>query len=218
MLCRLLAATQVAGYPDSHFHAETLAPWLDSFHLDKNLSNDPVKATKMVFHAAKKKGTGATHLFGLRLQGQSRTHFLYRLKQVHPDVPTDLARIETEFGPTCFIHLSRTDKLRQAASLVKAAQTGLWHKAPDGTEIERSASQGKIKFDPDAISKELTTVTSLDAAWNTWFLDQKIDPIRITYEDFAKNPLDHIARLLNTLGMDSALAQGPENTSCKISR
>ena len=36
---------------------------------------------------------------------------------------------------------SRENKLAQAVSLIKAEQTGLWHIAPDGTELERVAHQ-----------------------------------------------------------------------------
>ena len=73
-----------------------------------------------ILEKVRKVGTAETGVFGLRLQGGSLSYFLDQLKLLHPKQHSDVDRINTTFGETAFIYLSRKNKLKQAISCVKA--------------------------------------------------------------------------------------------------
>mgnify|MGYP006443391897 CR=1 FL=1 len=207
LLCRLLAATGTAGQPDSHFHTPTRAAWRKTYGLSDAVFASDQDQLGAIFAAARARGTGETGVFGLRLQRGSFEFFMAQLALLCPQHGSDAARIKAVFGQTLFIHLTRTDKLGQAISCVKARQTGLWHQASDGTEVERTGPPQDPRFDRSAIATELGEFTAFDAAWTTWFSDQKLQPLRITYEDLSRDPAAQLARVLAALGQDPAAAQ-----------
>ncbi|WFE88735.1 Stf0 family sulfotransferase [Roseibium porphyridii] len=208
LLCRLLAATGVAGRPESYFHVPTLAAWQKSLNLQTVAYEDKASALKAVFNRARSKGMGESNLFGLRLQRKSASFFFEQLEYIHSDVSGDLARFEAEFGKTCIVHLTRQDKLAQAISLIKAMQTGLWHKAPDGTELERTSEPQEPDYDRDLIRKTIEEVTHYEDAWSNWFSREGLDPYRITYDELATDPETVLADLITHLGFDGAVAKG----------
>ncbi len=207
LLCKLLAATGVAGVPDSYFHVPSIDKWLQSQQLSRADFTTDEAALEAVFAAVRTAGTCDTGHFGLRLQRGSFDFFQDQAARLYPDAPDDAARIETAFGPTLYVHLTRTDKLSQAISLVIAEQTGLWHRAADGSELERLSAPKAPRYDADAIARSLAELTALDTAWTNWFEHHQVHPLRITYEDLARNPSAILATLLETLGRDPTLAK-----------
>ena len=139
LLCKLLASTGVAGKPDSHFHEPSLERWLDYYDLRPDPAVSKKQRLSMIFAAAISEGSADTGIFGLRLQRHSFAFFMKQLAVLHPESDGEYGRFQAAFGRTLFVHLTRTDKVAQAVSYVKAQQTGLWHMAPDGTELERLA-------------------------------------------------------------------------------
>jgi trehalose 2-sulfotransferase len=129
-----------------------------------------------------------------------------RLKTIFPDLPNDKAVFNAAFGRTFYIHLSREDKISQAVSLVKAEQSGLWHVAADGTELERTAPPQLLKYDANQIGKQLAEVRRADIEWINWFEQQGNTPLRITYEALATDPRAVMATILKALGLDEKLA------------
>ncbi len=110
--------------------------------------------------------------------------------------------MEAAFGRILFVHLTRENKLDQAISYVKAKQSGLWHKATDGTEIERLTEPKELVYDAAAITAQLELSKQMDEDWEEWFADQKIKPFRITYDELSAAPYATLTRILKTLGMD----------------
>lgn len=206
LLCQLLSATGVAGRPGSLFHEPALAAWL-AYH-DLNAADFPTEraALDAILAAAIARGRGGTDLFGLRLQRGSFAFLMQQLALVHPGPLSDRARIEAAFGRTLFIHLTRDDKLDQAISITRAEQTGLWHRAPDGTEIERLAPPQEPSYDAAAIRAHLDAMTEFDRDWLAWFRAEGIAPLRVTYDALAADPAGTLATLLAALGRDPARA------------
>lgn len=217
LLCKLLAATEVAGHPGSHFHKPSLAAWLKSYDLERAHFASDRAAVRAVVAAARAKGMGNTEVFGLRLQRGSFAFFRQQMAGLHPDQKTDVARIQAVFGPTLFVHLTRRNKLDQAISCVKATQTGLWHKAADGTELERLAAPQAPVYDAQAISEELASFTAMDAAWDDWFAQEGVDPLRIDYDDLALAPTKALGRVLDALGLDRSIASTIAPPTAKLS-
>lgn len=210
LLCKLLSATNKSGKPDSHFHSPSVSDWAGYYNLPLDACADERELLTEIFRAACIRGTGNTGIFGLRLQERSVEYFLQKLRTLCNDsmLKSDVQRIESFFGSTLFIHLSRRNKLDQAISLLKANQTGLWHKAPDGTELDRTAIPQKPVYDAGAIARHLTELADMDTHWESWFRDQAVAPLPISYDELSVSPVGILARILAQLGVDPKLADG----------
>lgn len=206
MLCTLLAATGVAGKPGSHFHEPSIASWLEYYQLGASPDEAPRKTLVRIFDAAIAKGTGGTGMFGLRLQRHSFGFFVEQLALLHPGLPDDRTRFEAAFGRTLFVYLTRPDKVAQAVSCLKAEQTGLWHVAPDGTELERNAPPAEPQYDGVGLRRLYDEFSGFDAAWPEWFAAEGIRPLRITYDELSADPQATLRRVLAELGLDPVAA------------
>ncbi len=200
LLCALLADTKTAGQPQSYFHRASLADWRAGLGVsaDTPLADVVQNAITM--------GTDRTPLFGLRLQQHSVAFFLQQLAVLHPKAPTDRARIDATFGPTRYIHLTRSDKLAQAISLVRAEQSGLWHRNSDGTDRERLGVAQQPLYDRARLTAEIEAFQSYDAAWANWFATNEIEPLHVDYEEVVVDPVGTTGKILEFLGQDAAHA------------
>jgi LPS sulfotransferase NodH len=162
-------------------------------------------------------GKGGTKIFGLRLQRE----YLYLLSEIldriFPGCPSDACRFERAFGNVLYIHLTRADKVAQAVSLVKAKQSGLWHMAPDGTEIERLSAPQNPHYDFDQIHKEVSALRAQDAGWNDWFGHQEISPMRVDYEALAADPTKALIDICKALGVEAPEVRSIRPALAKLS-
>lgn len=216
LLCTLLAATGVAGNPASYFHEPSVDGWAAELGVTLRPNWGERETLDAVFRAAIVKGNGGTGVFGVRLQRHSIDFFHRKLALLYPGEPTDLARLRRAFGSTLFIHLRRRDKVEQAVSYLRAHQTGLWHVAPDGSELERLTPPGELIYDADELRVLVETMTGHDRDWNAWFQREGIVPVRIDYEVMAADPLGTPRDLPGWLGRDRAAADGVVPRSEKV--
>ena len=201
LLCNLLASTKTIGNPDSFYGRQFISSWAEEWRLPGRDTMSERDFNIAYLNAAVAAGKGGTEIFGLRLMRENLDEFSAILDQVFPQLPSDRARLEKAFGRILYIHLSREDKLAQAISLVKAEQTGLWHMAPDGTEIERLAPPKDPEYDFERINHEVLELEGYDTAWNLWFAAQGIEPLRIGYESLSANPAAALFGICEALGV-----------------
>ena len=216
LLCKLLAATGKSGDPESHFHSSSVSDWLIDFDLDPKDPAAERDVLSAIFDAARERGTGNTGIFGLRLQRKSFSFLIQQMSILHPGFSTDLERFQAAFGDTLFIYVSRTNKLEQAISLVTATQTGLWHMAPDGVELERLSEPKEPVYDANEIASQLAELTTLDKEWEDWFIGEKLDPLRIAYDELSDDPVAMLIRILDRLDLDRGLATGIRPAVAKL--
>lgn len=216
MLCKLLAATGVAGAPDSHFHQPSIEAWLKTYRLDHSAFATREEALTAIFAAAKRRGTGDTDVFGLRLQHDSLSFFLDQLQVLHPSRNSDRERFEAEFGTTLFVYLKRDDPLDQAISRLLAEQTGLWHRHADGTDLERTTPTRPPGYDFATLKRYRHQAVAQNAQWCQWFDDQAIAPLTIAYEHLAEHPNAVVSQILTRLGLGDARAASIENQTAKL--
>jgi len=57
------------------------------------------------------------------------------------------------------------------------------------------------EYDFERIGRELAKLDAYDAAWNTWFAEQDIVPLRIGYERLSSDPAAVLASICETLGV-----------------
>ena len=216
LLCKLLAATGVAGNPGSYFHEPSLSDWLGYFDLTPDPSAAERDVLAEIFRAAMAKGSLDTGMFGLRLQRHSFDFFTEKLAVLHPEFSRDVPRLQAAFGRTLFVHLTRRDKVEQAVSFVKAEQTGLWHAAPDGTELERLSPPQKLVYDADKIRARYDELSAYDRDWEDWFAAEEISPLRLTYEALSLDPIETLCQTLDELGLERDAAAGVEPSVAKL--
>ena len=208
LLCRLLTATGVAGRPGSYFHRPDIAEWLSYFALKPVPGEAERDTVARVIEAALAKGRAGGQIFALRLQAHSLAPFRRALGLVHPEAATNRARIEAAFGRTRYVWLRRADTLAQAISYEKARQSGLWHVALDGTEIERLSPPAQPRYDAAALRVRLLEMQAYDRAWAAWFDAERIQPLELEYADLAQDPHGTLRHVLSFLDLDPAAASG----------
>jgi len=201
LLCNLLAATGVAGDPDSFFMAEVDPVWAGRWGLPSREGHGTADHAAAYLRAAITAGRGQTGVFGLRIMREDLGGLSELIGRVHPGLPSDRDRLQAAFGRVLCIHLAREDKLAQAVSRVKADQTGLWHVGPDGTELERLSPPRAPSYDFYRIAARLAELEAQDAAWLAWFAAQRITPLAIRYEDLAQDPGRAVAQICEVLGV-----------------
>lgn len=201
LLCKLLESTKTTGNPDSFYGRQFMSWWAGEWRLPGRDTMSERDFNIAYLNAVVAAGKGRTGIFGLRLMRENLNELSAILDQVFPQLPSDRARLERAFGRILYIHLSREDKLAQAISLVKAEQTGLWHMAPDGTEIERLAPPEEPQYDFERINREVLQLEGHDTAWISWFDAQGIEPLRIGYETLSANPAAALTSICEALGI-----------------
>lgn len=203
LLCDILASTKAAGDPDSFFRRQIISWWAEQWNLPPRDTVGEKEFNAAYLDAAIKAGKGGTSIFGLRLMRENLSDLTAILDQLYPGLPSDRARFERALGKILYIHLTREDKLAQAISLVRAEQTGLWHVAPDGTEIERLSPPEEPFYDFERLHREVSDLQNYDAAWNSWFEEQGIEPFLVRYESLSGNPAATLIRICEALGVEA---------------
>lgn len=216
LLCSLLTAVGIAGNPKSYFHDSSIDEWLHYFDLAPDASLSERDTLKKIFKAAITLGSNSNGIFGLRLQYFSFEFFRQKLTVLHPELMTDTERVKAVFGNTLYIHLTRQNKVEQSVSYVKATQTGLWHAAPDGTELERLSPPQELQYDGDEILKQIEEMSAYDQGWTEWFATEQIIPLQVKYETLSENPIETLCMILDKLGLNSASANEVEISVGKL--
>ncbi|MFO0991738.1 MAG: Stf0 family sulfotransferase [Hyphomicrobiales bacterium] len=203
LLCDLLASTRRAGAPDSFYGRKFMPDWAAAWHLPDPAAMSERDYAIAYLDAAIKAGKGGTAIFGLRLMRENLDELSALLDLIYPGLPSDKARFEKAFGEILYIHLFRENKLDQAISYIKAQQTGLWHVAPDGTEIERLAPPQEPRYDFARLKAEVEKLEAFDKAWHDSFAAQGITPLTTGYETLAADPATSLIRICEALGIDA---------------
>lgn len=198
----MLRRTGVAGHPESWFHKPDRAAWAGYLGLA------PGSSLRDVLDAAVTAGRADSPVFALRLQQHSVDYFLEQLAAECPGYASDADRIKAAFGSAKYIYLMRQDTLAQAISRLKAEQTGLWHRAQDGSEIERLAPPADPVYDEQAIAHHMQEFKAMNRAWETWFAAQDISPLRVSYEQLCSEPGQTLQACLEFLDLPPAAARG----------
>jgi LPS sulfotransferase NodH len=204
LLCDLLKQTGVAGRPNSYYRLQSISDFVQRFGIEPGEGLD---FERRYLAAATKEGTAETGIFGLRLHALSLFDLLGRLAMLYPAQPTDARRIETAFGTTLYIRLRRQDKLAQAISRVKAEQSGLWHRHADGGEREQVKPYETPVYDAPRLRAVLDETLEHEAVFDAWVAGQSITPFDVRYEDLSADPGAMLAKLLDALGRDPAMAE-----------
>lgn len=201
LLCDLLSSAGTLGSPDSFFMQDLDPVWRNRWGLPQRDGRSDRDYGRAYLSAAIRAGRGTAAIFGLRLMQKDLGALSAMIGSLFPGAQSDKDRFQAAFGEVLYVHLTRRDKLAQAVSLVRAGQTGLWHAAPDGRELERLSPPQAPRYDFDLIAQQLKELERHDAAWLAWFEDQGIAPLKVEYECLAAEPADAVGRICAELGV-----------------
>ncbi|UUX51933.1 Stf0 sulfotransferase family protein [Nisaea acidiphila] len=210
LFCDLLAGTGVAGNPHSFFRREDLAGYAEEFGLPSP------EIDGAYLEAVIRQGTGDTGIFAVRIMWETLGELDSALECIHPGLPGAPERLERAFGRVLYVHLTRSDKVAQAISYLKAQQTGLWHRYADGSERERMAPPKPAEYDSAQLADLVARLTAADAGWTDWLATHGIAPVRVDYDDLSRDPRAELAKVLRALGRDSAIADRVEIRAGKL--
>ena len=184
MLGDLLADTGLVGRAGEYFgqpFRREVAPGLSRRGFDDYL----VGCTQ---HA---RGTG---VLGVKLHWDQIEVFLYLLRLRRGlRGAADREVIEAVFPAPCFVWLTREDVLAQAVSWWKAMTTRKW---TDGRPV-----RGEPTFDADGIAGRIRRIEEQTEAWRRWFEANRIEPLRVTYEQLTADPAAEVRRVLAFTGV-----------------
>ena len=216
LLCDLLSATGVAGQPQSYYRREDIPDYAREWDVPLPHEIGAEAFERSYLEAVRRAGAAQTGIFGLRIMWPTVAELSARLSAIHPGPVDYAARFELAFGRPLYIHLSRRDKIAQAVSLLKAQQGGLWHRAADGTERERTSPPAPLVYDADRLAGMVEALDGGDGAWNDWFSRLRIQPLRLTYEGLSARPQAALAQVLSALALDPRIAAAIDARTAKL--
>jgi len=205
LLCDLLAQTGVTGRPNSYYRSQNVLDWANEWGVPAPHAPGDPYFERAYLDAVLRVGAAGTGMFGLRLMWGTMPEMRQRLQTVYA-APNDAALFDQAFGPVRYLHLKRLDAVAQAISRLRAEQSGLWHRAADGSERERAAPAAPEVYDQALLTSLAEEAAHDNASWDAWFSAQGVDPLRITYEQLAAAPQATLALVLKGLGQDPAIA------------
>ena len=216
LLCDLLAETNAAGKPHSFYRRQSIPNWAARWEIAVPEPADDASLNQAYLTAALAAGRGGTGVFGVRLMWESVAELSARLDALFPGLSDEGSRFDRAFGDPIYVHLSRQDKAAQAVSRLRAEQSGLWHRAADGAERERTSAPGVSAYDEDRLVRLWNELEMDDAAWTSWFAAQRLAPLRLTYEAMSAAPHLAVVDVLTALGVDPRLAGAAAPRTAKL--
>jgi LPS sulfotransferase NodH len=111
---------------------------------------------------------------------------LASLKTHNPDL---LAQMR----PNYIVHLSRRDRVAQASSYARAAQTGAWVAGP--------ADHARPAIPAELVRDALASIAAQEEMWEALFKSMDREPLRLVYEDVVADPGKAVAEVASFLGV-----------------
>ena len=183
MLADVLASTGLVGRALEHFNQHALPP------------EAPVRLGDfLVERAGKARGT---KVFAMKLIWYQLDLFLTRLKALRgAHRLADGQLIAASFPEPRYLWITRDDVVAQAVSWWRAKITRAWR--DDDLPVADAV------FDFVEIDERVRLAQEQNAAWGTWFEENSITPLHITYEELVADPAAVARRSLAHLGIELA--------------
>lgn len=173
-----LRDTGRAGRPNQFFLASSEPQFRAAHHFAPE-----VKFADYVRGIVTKSAT-SNEVFGFKLMGWYLNEFLVRLRQTGEfgdSEASDLEMLVAAFPRLRFLQITRRDKLRQAISKARAAQTGLW-KVQEG-----KSEKAEPVYDRALIARALLEAEEEEKIWNAFFTRIDRQPFQVEYEQLCRD-------------------------------
>ena len=185
-----LHATQHAGRPKQFFLHTFEARYGAKHGLDPEI-NYAAYVSGIV-----NKEVSSNGVFGFKLMSWYLERFLGRLratKEFGMATTPDVQLLQNAFPHLRFIRIVRRNKLRQAISKARAAQTGVW-------KITAGKTNGRdAQFNRELIVQCLRDGEHQEAIWNRFFERAAVDAYAVHYEELCEDYEVTLRRVLDFL-------------------
>ena len=102
-----------------------------------------------------------------------------------------------------YIYIKRKDLLEQAISSEIAFQTKSYISMKQSGDIEPEYSRQRI-------DKYLVQIKTKNNAWDSYFINKKIEPFRINYEDLVADPSQQLFRICQYMSLNISSIESNE--------
>lgn len=109
-------------------------------------------------------------------------------------------------GEPVLIHVYRPDVVAQAVSFWLAVQTQVWQGQPDPIRYARA------QYHAGAIAHIVKLLRAQEEGWRTWFAEENITPIEVSYPALCCNLTEVVEKILTALGLEPRPALKPALT------
>ena len=177
LLCEALKNTGLAGNPEEYFlNGEG---WEDGWWACQHGVTSRPDYLRLVLE----KGTSPNGVFGSKIMWNYYHDMLERLQELPEYEGMDAPQLMAALFPNIhYIWIIRRDKVRQAVSWAKSAQTGIYALSTGETPVPRQ----EAAFDFTFIDQLYNLVLAGEAGWQNFFETCGIQPFKVVYEDLVE--------------------------------
>ncbi len=192
LLCEALNNTGLAGHPEEYFLDGQ--GWEDGDWARHNNVSTRSDYLRLVFD----KGTSPNGVFGVKVMWNYFHIMIEKLTELpgYQDLPAPQI-MESLFPNVHFLWMVRRDKVRQAVSWARAAQTDVyaWHQG------KRPIPKQEPSFDFTFIDNLHILILQGEAGWQSFFSACGKKPIKVIYEDFVEDYEGTALKILDSLSI-----------------
>jgi len=188
LLCELLDTSHVAGHPQEFFGEGFEPVWRERWGASDYRS---------YLEGAIEEGTTPNGVFGAKIMRSHLDDFLDRVREALGIGPVRATEaLNAIFPDLRYIWITRQDTVRQAVSHARAEQTGIWNE--DGRARDRTVAP---VYDFGRIDALVRQIEEHNESWDGFFRANGIEPLRVKYEDLARDPEGTGMAVLRWLGV-----------------
>lgn len=188
LLADLLTNTKIAGNVDEYLRVS----------VEYNNKSKSYDYPKYIFNNLQANAS-ENGVSGVKMMWNNFDYLLQKLNKDYCDLNlTDYDKLEKVFPNIKFIYIYRKNIFRQAISLDKAIQTGRWS--------VKNIKPNKINnyiLSPKFVKTAIKKIKKQNQNWEKFFMNNKIKPYRVVYEDFPNNYENVIHDCINYLELDN---------------
>ena len=191
MLTDVLTRTGTAGKPREYF-------------VSRDVEEMETPAFEAYLRETMAKTTTSNGVFGFKIMSAHTSFLLEQLVKIN-NLPEDTPRIDilrSFFPDLRLMYLDREDILRQAISLTKAQITDTWGLTG---KKGREGTAPKVKdtdYDATQIQKNIKMLWRAKEAWEQFFTESNVEPLRLTYSQLVYNRPDAIEQIYEHVDID----------------
>ena len=189
LLCSILESTGRVGTPGEHFLSKPGETWEKRWEASSRIG---------YIEQVLRKNTGANGVFGTVIMRSYFDRILELLREIPPYKALEEAQLlAAVFFQPKYIWMRRRNHVEQAVSWAIACQTGVWTQKSE----EKSQPNATPKFDFKVIDEWCNRIEAHNKGWESYFHQNKIEPLVIFYEDVVASHRTTVERILKFLGL-----------------
>jgi len=183
------------GLPEEYLRVDLDEIYRRRWGLAGNAPYEDVLAA-MTTHGSTRNG-----VFGVKLHWFQFELLLRRLRALassdgHVPWGDDAALLESYFGDVRWVHLERSDTLRQAVSWYRAIHTDEWWQV-----VGQPARGRSVDYDFEAIKHLHYLLLDYRHRWRSWFAAHDEEVLEINYEDLSADLAGTLLRIVGHVGV-----------------